>query len=181
MGKKYETIEEFFSEANGKRRNDVKDYILRHNLLPYKCSNCGNDGNWMGQKMSLQLHHIDGNPSNNQLENLTLLCPNCHAITENYGNGHAKKEPPIIKYCANCGNIIGQNAILCRKCNIQSQRKFEISREELKELIKKYSWREIGRMYNVSDTSIKKRCRLFNLPDTKTEIKNYSDEEWELL
>ena len=32
----------------------------------------------------LELHHIDGNHSNNELSNLTLLCPNCHALTDNY-------------------------------------------------------------------------------------------------
>lgn len=34
----------------------------------------------------LQIHHIDGNCLNNEENNLELLCPNCHALTENYGN-----------------------------------------------------------------------------------------------
>lgn len=177
MGKEY--IEEYFQNANNKQRKDIKAFILRHDLLPYKCSECGCDGNWRGKILSLELHHINGNPKDNRLENLTLLCPNCHAITENYGNGYQHEIKKY--YCPICGEPIQKGSTKCFKCKVLEQRKFEISREELKELIRKYSWREIGRMYKVSDTSIRKRCRLFNLPDTKIEIKNYSDEEWELL
>lgn len=39
---------------------------------------------WMGQPIPLELEHIDGDRSNNQLENLTLLCPNCHALTKTW-------------------------------------------------------------------------------------------------
>ena len=38
----------------------------------------------MKHPIPLELHHIDGNNQNNNLTNLTLLCPNCHAMTDNY-------------------------------------------------------------------------------------------------
>lgn len=44
---------------------------------------------WMGEKLPLELHHIDGDRFNNQLENLQILCPNCHSLTPN----HSKKNP----------------------------------------------------------------------------------------
>jgi hypothetical protein len=51
------------------------------------CQVCGcDDINEFSGKSILQIHHIDGNPTNNRPENLMLLCPNCHAKTENYGN-----------------------------------------------------------------------------------------------
>ena len=40
---------------------------------------------WMGQKIVLELHHIDGNRFNNDLLNLQILCPNCHSLTPNHG------------------------------------------------------------------------------------------------
>jgi hypothetical protein len=40
--------------------------------------------NWRGKSLSLQLHHVDGNKTNNHLENLCLLCPNCHSQTNNW-------------------------------------------------------------------------------------------------
>lgn len=63
----------------------IRKYLLDYKLIPYICSNCGCDGNWQGSILTLQLHHIDGNNTNNELDNLTFLCPNCHAITDNYG------------------------------------------------------------------------------------------------
>jgi hypothetical protein len=39
---------------------------------------------WMGQKIVLELHHIDGNRFNNDLLNLQILCPNCHSQTDTY-------------------------------------------------------------------------------------------------
>lgn len=63
----------------------LRDYILKYNLLEYKCSECGCDGTWRGKKISLHLHHKDGDHKNCKLDNLTFLCPNCHAATENYG------------------------------------------------------------------------------------------------
>ena len=63
----------------------LKKYLLQYNLLKYECSECGCDGNWRGGILALELHHKDGNHQNNELTNLTFLCPNCHAITDSYG------------------------------------------------------------------------------------------------
>lgn len=63
----------------------LKRYIDKYHLLEYKCSECGCDGNWRGKVLALQLHHKDGDRLNNTIENLTYLCPNCHAITDSYG------------------------------------------------------------------------------------------------
>ena len=45
---------------------------------------------WMGQKIVLELHHIDGNRFNNDLLNLQILCPNCHSLTPNHGRKNTK-------------------------------------------------------------------------------------------
>jgi Zn finger protein HypA/HybF involved in hydrogenase expression len=47
------------------------------------CENCGLD-EWMGKKISLELHHVDGNRYNNEISNLMILCPNCHSMTPNH-------------------------------------------------------------------------------------------------
>jgi predicted restriction endonuclease len=46
----------------------------------YKCSECGLT-DWLGNTISLEMDHIDGNKQNNSRDNLTCLCPNCHAQT----------------------------------------------------------------------------------------------------
>ena len=52
------------------------------------CEHCGLS-EWLGQSIPLEIHHINGINTDNRLENLILLCPNCHALTDNY-RGRAK-------------------------------------------------------------------------------------------
>ncbi len=51
----------------------------------YQCSNCGLS-KWLGEHISLDLDHIDGNNQNNLPSNIRLLCPNCHRQTPTWGN-----------------------------------------------------------------------------------------------
>lgn len=53
----------------------------------YQCSMCSIDS-WNGQKLTLQVDHIDGDPGNNRGSNLRLLCPNCHSLTPTYKGGN---------------------------------------------------------------------------------------------
>ena len=78
------TPENLFVDNSSVSNQTIRKYLLDYNLIPYVCSNCGCDGHWQGQILALQLHHKDGKNTNNQLDNLTFLCPNCHAITENF-------------------------------------------------------------------------------------------------
>jgi hypothetical protein len=52
-------------------------------LVPYECRECG-ISEWNGKPLTLQLDHIDGDRTNNTLDNLRLLCPNCHSQTETW-------------------------------------------------------------------------------------------------
>ena len=52
-------------------------------LRGHKCEQC-HLTQWNNQPIPLEIHHIDGNHLNNNLDNLQLLCPNCHALTDNY-------------------------------------------------------------------------------------------------
>lgn len=51
----------------------------------YKCELCGFEGYNVKTNLTiLQIHHKDGDSNNNDISNLQILCPNCHAMTENY-------------------------------------------------------------------------------------------------
>lgn len=63
----------------------LRRFILRNNLIPYKCAICG-CVEWQGKTLSLELDHINGINNDNRLENLRFLCPNCHSQTTTYGS-----------------------------------------------------------------------------------------------
>lgn len=67
-----------------KSRNSLKQQLIKHNVLPYECAICNNEGTWMNKTLSLQLDHINGINNDDRLENLRFLCPNCHAQTETF-------------------------------------------------------------------------------------------------
>ena len=83
------TIESFTDEVlcrNGKGwiGNSIKEKLYEFNLKEEICEECGQLPFWNGKKLSLQLDHIDGDHFNNELENLKILCPNCHTQTKTY-------------------------------------------------------------------------------------------------
>lgn len=83
---KNRTNDEIFNDTTPIKRETVKNaYIQRilHNM-PH-CEICGIK-QWNNKPITFQIHHIDGNPRNNKIENLKILCPNCHSQTENYRN-----------------------------------------------------------------------------------------------
>ena len=58
----------------------VKRRLVRAGLQEERCSACG-IVDWLGARLALELHHVTGVGDDNQLENLTPLCPNCHSQT----------------------------------------------------------------------------------------------------
>lgn len=64
-------------------RGFVKAKLFQHRYKEKRCEQCKLT-EWLSKEIPLELHHIDGNGKNNALENLQMLCPNCHAQTDNY-------------------------------------------------------------------------------------------------
>ena len=71
------TDEELFSNRTYKIAQTVLIKRLKE-IRDWKCEMCGLN-EWMGKTLPLEVHHIDGNNYNNELSNLQILCPNCHA------------------------------------------------------------------------------------------------------
>lgn len=74
---------ERFKKGNAIKSANMINALV--NLRGWECENC-HYVKWMGKKIPLEVHHIDGDNLNNEIENLQLLCPNCHAQTDNFRN-----------------------------------------------------------------------------------------------
>ena len=61
----------------------LKNRLLKEKIIENKCSVC-NIEEWNGKELNMELDHIDGIRSNHKIENLRMLCPNCHSQTETY-------------------------------------------------------------------------------------------------
>ena len=91
------TKEEFINEILIEKPNiirtshSIKLELFKFGLKENRCYNCPVTNIWNGVSLSLHLEHINGNHNDNRLENLTILCPNCHSQTETYSGKKNKK------------------------------------------------------------------------------------------
>jgi hypothetical protein len=84
-------IEELLVAGRRTHRSHLKKRLLNEGLKKNKCEQCG-ISEWLGKPLSMQLHHVNGDGTDNRLENIIFLCPNCHSQTDTYGgrNGHRR-------------------------------------------------------------------------------------------
>lgn len=161
--------------------------LYEEGLKEPKCERC-NITTWEGEQISFHLHHKDGDRLNNELNNLQVLCPNCHSLTDNFAGKATKKDKKKkskFSKCLRCGKEIRYRSKYCEEC-IKEKRSEKskinsITREELKELIRTTPFTTIAKQFNVSDNAIRKWCKKYDLPYQSSVIKSYSDEEWEKI
>lgn len=129
----------------------------------YECEKCSLI-HWHGQELTIEIHHLDGNPLNNVETNLQFLCPNCHSLTPNFY--HTKRQ----SFCL-CGNPKTKKGKQCRKCGSSghtnprpNQRKVaRPNKEELESLVWLMPTVKIANKFGVSDKAISKWCKLYNI------------------
>ena len=143
-----------------KSMRSFKKRLIDEGHIPFICSKCDNKGEWMGKKLVLQLEHIDGNKMNNDLSNLTFLCPNCHSQTSTFAGKNRKSTITQQKVCGKCTKNISPTATYCRDC-VEIPLKFEVHKSELEDMIfvKNMTYVAIGKHFGVTDNSIRKRCK----------------------
>lgn len=82
--------------AKQRCRHTVKRVLLEAGILCNVCDECGL-GEWRGKPLSIQIDHVNGKRDDHRIENLRMLCPNCHSQTDTYGgrNNRRKTENKI--------------------------------------------------------------------------------------
>lgn len=81
--KKAIPLEEILVKDSNYQSYKLSKRLLKEGLKEHRCEKCGNN-EWLGSPIPLELHHINGDHTDNRIENLMMLCPNCHAFTDNY-------------------------------------------------------------------------------------------------
>lgn len=157
----------------------LKMRLYNEGLKQEQCEICGLGNQWNKQTLSLHLDHINGKSWDNRLENLRILCPNCHSQTNTYA-GKNRRSPrtrtenhdilsiaalPISvvtpKTCVDCLCSISPAASRCKSCAAK-RRPTRIDwpdHDELLRMVKESSYLETARRLGVSDNAIRKRLR----------------------
>jgi biotin operon repressor len=85
-------VAEYLVTGRRVNRTHLKGRLLAAGLKENRCECCGIQ-DWLGKPLSMALHHVNGEGADNRLENLMMLCPNCHSQTENFsGRGRRRAE-----------------------------------------------------------------------------------------
>lgn len=187
--KKWLSGEESGSMNNGQLSSRVRKHLLEIHF--YRCEKCGwGEFNPFTNTVPLEIHHKDGDYENNRPENLEVLCPNCHSLTENHRGAKTKGVGRMTGYdsraskanfCVDCGIEITSGATRCRACANKTfaSREIPVERAKLKQMIRLMPFTQIGKEFGVSDNAIRKWCDKYGLPRRVSDIKKYSDKDWE--
>ena len=159
----------------------LKNRLWSANLKPRRCEEC-DITTWCGQLAPLEIHHKNQNSKDNRIENLLILCANCHAlkrvstiragdeIRQTCGaqnavpSGVRVRIPPSLKICPGCGAGIGRKSVQCLKCAHRSQYKVEHpTKEELSRLVWEKPTRHLAEDFGVSDKAIEKWCKAYGI------------------
>lgn len=160
-------LEDVFIENSSLDRKCIKRLIIENNLIPYECNLC-KIIQWNNKPLSLHLDHINGINSDNRLENLRFLCPNCHSQTDTYCGRKLKNITLAPNTCQDCDKDIASDSTRCNPCNAIF-RKGKISKIDwpstniLIDMVNQYGYRGTGKLLGVTDNSVKKRIRNYPL------------------
>lgn len=163
------TIEEILvKDTPYTNMSSLKKRLLENKLLEYKCSCCGIK-EWQNSPLVLQLDHINGDNRDNRIENLRLLCPNCHSQTKTFCRSTKERIIPK-KFCSICNKEIYHYSKynLCHSCYIQEKKKNSKCPEKdilEKDLIIFKTLKGMATKYNVTSGTIKEWLKENNLDE----------------
>jgi hypothetical protein len=161
------------SKVKGAR---LKERLYADGLKAAVCELCGQDELWRGRRMSLILDHVNGDSSDNRLENLRIVCPNCNATLDTHC-GRNGRSIPLERLCARCQQPFRpkyrSHRYCSRTCGARHDRRGmprpgarKVDRPRharLRREVAAMGYCAVGRRYGVSDTAVRKWLRQYEL------------------
>jgi hypothetical protein len=155
-------------------RGKLKRRLYAEGLKQRRCELCGQGEDWRGRSMALILDHVNGVPTDNRIENLRIVCPNCAATLDTHC-GRKNKRDVIPRVCACCGLEFAPKYASHRYCSQHCGRRSKGSRaplpekrkverpsyEQLMADVRTMSFLAVGRKYGVSDNAVRKWIRWY--------------------
>lgn len=157
---------------------NLKIRLIQDGYFDYKCNECGLV-EWRGKELNLHLDHINGDKFDNRIENLRLLCPNCHSQTDTFCIKNVAKTTPISKYVnCKCGRPKLYSSNSCKICAAQTHhRPTKIvwpHNDELALLVHKIPKTQLGKALGVSDNAVRKHVnKQFEMNENFESLPNY--------
>ena len=164
-------LEEVLVEGSTFSRGHLKERLYAEGVKERRCEICGQDENWNSTQISLILDHINGVGTDNRLENLRIVCPNCAASLPTHCGRNVEMIDP--RTCPRCGESfrarVARQRYCSKACGLRAPRSREPRPEARKAVrppirqllceIGESSYSEVGRRYGVSDNAIRKWVR----------------------
>ena len=164
-------LEEVFCENSSCNQKYLRRKVMENNLFSYKCAKCGNEGMWMGEKLTLNLDHINGNNHDNRINNLRWLCPNCDRQQPTFGAKnfkHLEKDEILIPYKNQIKEKPRLNSVQIPERSVVKQKLFEYK-----------NYTQCANFFGISSTQLRRWCVKYNLPTTISIIKHTTENGWE--
>lgn len=159
--KRTRPLDDVFADKSAVCNTTLRNKIIRHRLIPYQCAavGCDNKGEWLGKPVVLQVDHINGARTDNRLENLRFLCPNCHSQTETFCGRRKKVQPR----CPDCGKAYRGAGRRCRRCSVKLVKHVCLiqwpTNESLAKLVWEKSLSAVALDLKCSLTALRKQCK----------------------
>lgn len=143
----------------------LKARLLKEEIMMPICSECKLT-TWNNKPIPLELDHINGDSFNNNLTNLRLLCPNCHAQTETYCGKNMKPKTPKVEVCPTCENeYTGRKQYCSLTCIPLDKRtgpkKCDLTNDEVLKVLRENgnNYSKTGKLLGISDNAVRKRVK----------------------
>jgi hypothetical protein len=167
-------LEAILVEDSTYSRNHLKRRLYDEGLKRRVCELCGQGEEWRGRQMALILDHVNGKPTDNRLQNLQVVCPNCAATLDTHcGRKNRRDRTPraclwcatefIPKYATHryCSHACGIHGRGPREPRPERRKVDRPSYEQLIADRAEMSFLAIGRKYGVSDNAVRKWIRWY--------------------